>query len=123
MTKQRQDFGRAGEKAARAYLKKKGYRILHENFKHAGGEIDLIAEHKKVIVCIEVKSRAGAQFGHPATALTPHKQARIARTARGFLAKYDIRDRDLRFDVVCVTGDPDDPKSFAVELLQDAFRV
>ncbi len=123
MTKARQDFGRAGEKAARAHLRKQGYRILEENFKYAGAEIDLIAEHKNVIVFIEVKSRADAQFGHPLTALTQRKQARIARAARGFLARHAIQNRDLRFDVVTVTGSPENPDAYAVEVLQDAFRV
>lgn len=123
MTKDRLDFGKRGEKAAASFLKKKGYRILKKNFRTALGEIDLIAEHKGVLVFIEVKSRTGKAFGNPSMAVTPAKQNKIAQTARSFLVKYNINGREIRFDVVSVLSVKEDPDSLRVEVLEDAFRV
>ena len=65
MTKEQLQFGREDESAALTFLKKKGYRILEKNFRAKVGEIDIIAEQGGVIVFIEVKARAGHEFGHP----------------------------------------------------------
>ena len=122
MTKARLDFGKKGEKAAESFLKKQGYRILKRNFCARVGEIDLIAEHRDVLVFIEVKSRADHSFGHPSMAVTPAKQKKIAQTAEVFLMKHPVKGRQIRFDVVSVLPDPDDPDSLRVEVLEDAFR-
>ncbi|MCH8158067.1 MAG: YraN family protein, partial [Nitrospinae bacterium] len=70
MTEKRLAFGKAGEKAAVAFLKKQGYRILKKNFRTAVGEIDIIAEQGRTVVFIEVKTRSGDKFGHPFEAIT-----------------------------------------------------
>ena len=123
MTRERLDFGKKGENAAESYLKKQGYRILKKNFRSTIGEIDLIADHKGVLVFIEVKSRADNSFGHPSMGVTPAKQNKIAQTAQSFLVKHNINDRKIRFDVVSVLPAKEDPDSLRVEVLQDAFRV
>lgn len=122
MIRTHSQFGKAGEKAASAYLKKKGYRILEKNFRTKIGEIDIVAEHKKVLVFVEVKARSGLKFGTPLTAVTPSKQKKLEKMARVFLAKYKVEGRECRFDVVAITGEPDQPKTWKVELLKDAFR-
>lgn len=122
MTQKSLQFGKEGEKAAVGYLKKNGYRILEKNFRNAIGEIDIIAEHKKVVVFIEVKTRADHEFGAPITAITFAKQKKLSKMARSFLAEKHIADRECRFDVVSITGPPDQPKQWVIELTQDAFR-
>ena len=123
MTEQSTHFGRDGEKAAERFLKKKGYRILETNFRSSAGEIDIVGEQDGVLAFVEVKSRAGHERGHPAEALTPHKRKKIGQVARQFLARYQVQDRDCRFDVVSITGDPEKPKEWKIELIQDAFRL
>ena len=123
MTQQSTHFGRDGEKAAERFLKKKGYRILETNFRSSAGEIDIVGEQDGVLAFVEVKSRAGHELGHPAEALTPHKRKKIGQVARQFLARYQVQDRDCRFDVVSITGDPGKPKEWKIELIQDAFRL
>lgn len=123
MTQKRLNFGRAGEDAAAAFLKKKGYRILERNYRARVGEVDIIAEHKKTVVFVEVKSRSSDEFGGGIAALTPHKQHKVAQTARCFLAKHKIVDREVRFDIVALSGDPSQPESWEIELIQDAFRA
>jgi len=116
-------LGREGEKAAIKFLKKSGYRTIEKNFRTKAGEIDIIAVQEKVLVFVEVKTRSGSRLGHPVEALTPHKQKKIASIASGFLAKHKIQDREYRFDVVSILGDPEFPKNWEIELIQDAFRV
>jgi putative endonuclease len=123
MTKRRKSFGRAGEEAAVAFLKKQGYRILDKNYRVPVGEVDIIAEHKKTVVFIEVKSRANEEYEAPIAAVTPHKQHKIIQTAQIFLLRNKIVDRAIRFDVVSISGDPDHPKSWTLELVADAFRA
>lgn len=123
MTIERLNFGRKGEKAAEAYLKKQGYRILKKNYRNKVGEIDLIAEHNKVLVFIEVKSRTDASLEHPFMAVTPRKQKKIAQTASLFLVQNKVGDRQIRFDVVSVLAGTENPDALQVEVLQDAFRV
>ncbi len=123
MTQERLHFGREGEKAAVRFLKKKGYRIVEKNYRHASGEIDIVAEHDQVLVFVEVKSRADGEKGQPLEAITPHKQRKIGQVARGFMSQHRIVNRDCRFDVVGIKGDPHEPKNWEIELVQDAFRL
>jgi putative endonuclease len=123
MTLKRLEFGNKGERAAKSYLKKQGYRILKKNYRTPVGEIDIIAEHKCILVFIEVKSRTSAAFEQPFSAVTARKQKKIAQTANYFLAKNKIGDREIRFDVVSVLSDNENPDALEVEILQDAFRV
>jgi putative endonuclease len=123
MTRKRKRFGKSGEQAAVVFLKKQGYRILEKNYRVPVGEVDIIAEHKKKVVFVEVKSRADGEYEAPIEAVTPHKQHKIIQTAQIFLARNKIVDRAIRFDVVSISGDPDSPESWTLELVADAFRA
>ncbi len=123
MTQERLHFGKEGEKAAVRFLKKKGYRIIEKNYRNKSGEIDIIAEQDQVLVFVEVKSRADAEYGDPLEAVTPYKQRKIGQVARGFMAQHRIEDRSCRFDVVGIRGNPREKKTWEVELVQDAFRL
>jgi len=123
MTEKRLKLGREGEEAAVAYLKKRGYRILEKNFRAKLGEIDVIAEQNATVVFIEVKARADHQYGHPFNAVTPVKQRKIIQVAQSYLAKHRLIENSARFDVVGLTVDPENPKSFLIELLENAFQI
>ena len=56
----------------------------------------------RTMVFVEVKTRADESFGPAESAITTGKKAKMAKTARYFLAVNDIEDRPLRFDVVTV---------------------
>ncbi len=123
MTFQRLDFGREGEEQAVKLLKKKKYRILETNFRTKAGEIDIVAEQDKVLVFVEVKSRADSEYGSPLEAITPAKQKKLVQVANRFRARHEVWDRDCRFDVVAVSGDPQKPSKWNLELFADAFRL
>ena len=114
-------FGRDGEAAAQAALEQKGLRILHQRFRCRLGEIDLVARDGGVIVFVEVKSRRGLGYGQPAAAVTPQKQARMARVALFYLSRHGLLDSPCRFDVVEVLQEG--RGSLAVRHIPDAFRV
>ena len=94
--------GQAGENHAADFLTAKGYRILARNYRVRGGEVDIVAQHQKTLVFVEVKARAYKAFGGPLGAVTPAKQRKIALAATQFLKANALKFDSIRFDVVCV---------------------
>lgn len=113
-------IGRKGEEAAAAELKRLGYRVIETNFRIPRGEIDIIAEHKGVLVFVEVKARSGAMFGSPFEAVDQRKQKKILHAAEAWLAIRKISDKAVRFDVAAVNLDKDPP---TVDILAGAFTA
>jgi putative endonuclease len=106
--------GIAGEDRAAAWYEAGGYEVVARNWRCRDGEVDLIVAHGSTIVFCEVKSRASADFGLPAEAVTPVKQARLRRLAAQWLETSGRRPREVRFDVAAVLGDE-------LEVIPDAF--
>jgi putative endonuclease len=50
-------LGDRGERAAVAFLKKLGYKILARQFRNDFGEVDIIAQDGETTVFVEVKTR------------------------------------------------------------------
>ncbi len=123
MTKQRLKLGREGEEEAVKFIKKQGYRILQTNFKTKSGEIDIIAEDKKVVAFIEVKTRSTTEYGSPLSAVTPSKQKKIAQVANQFLIRHKVENRECRFDIVAILANAENPKTWEIELIKDAFSL
>ena len=97
-------LGNKGEKIAVKLLKKEGYKIRETNFKVKTGEIDIIAEKDKTIVFIEVKTRKkDSIFSYYSVNL--EKQRKIERIAVEYLLKYNIKEFDIRFDVILILGE------------------
>ena len=61
----RRDTGIRGEKLAKDFLKKRGYRILETNYRCPEGEIDIVAKHQDSLVFIEVRTKTSLEFGSP----------------------------------------------------------
>ena len=120
MTGRRQEVGRRGEEAARAFLKRRGVRILAENFTCAAGEIDLIGRDVDSLVFFEVKARTSEAFGPPHLAVHRRKQRQIVRAAQWYLAEQRIKDVACRFDVLAVTF-LEEGGTAQVEWVRDAF--
>jgi len=105
VTKQR-EAGNLGENAARAFLESKGMIFIAQSFQCRYGEIDLIMQSGEYTVFVEVKTRAGKQFGLAREFVTKAKQNRIIMTAKYWLSRHNP-DAFCRFDVVEVyTGSP-----------------
>lgn len=113
------DHGRIGEDLAHRYLRRRGCTIVARNYRPRSGvgEIDLVAWHGKTLAFIEVKTRAGADFGPPESAVDAEKRGRIELAARDYARRAGIEWPRTRFDVVSVllSGPP------RIEWQRDAF--
>ncbi|HEX9445774.1 MAG TPA: YraN family protein [Candidatus Binatia bacterium] len=116
----RQVLGREGERIAEKYLARKGYRLVERNYRCPLGELDLIALDRRVIVFVEVKTRADESFGPPLESVHPRKQQKMIGAARFFLNAHKLHNREARFDVVGVSFDGQKP---VVEHIENAFEV
>ncbi|MBD8079290.1 YraN family protein [Cellulosimicrobium arenosum] len=94
--------GRYGEKVAASHLVEAGWDVLDRNWRGRGGELDVVALDGDVLVAVEVKTRRGTAFGHPAQAVTAQKLARLRRLTGQWLADHDVQARSVRIDVVAV---------------------
>ena len=96
-------LGDYGERAARRYLRKNGYRIIKKNFVADENEIDIIAADKTTEIFVEVKTRTiGAQSPNeprPASAVDQKKQRGIIKAAR-FYTAYNPSSKRKRFDII-----------------------
>lgn len=108
-------MGRAGEKTALKFLKKKKYKILERNYSTRFGEADIIAEIDGIIVFVEVKTRLNRAFGRPLEAVDSFKQMRYRKIAEYYLYTKRISDTLVRFDVIEVEGT-------VINHFEDAFK-
>lgn len=102
---QRQTFGRKGEADAADRAAKQGYALLRQNYRTPYGEIDLILRSPEgELVFVEVKSRTGAFFGFPESAVDCAKRSRIIRSAYHFLQENYPDDEDIpwRIDIIAI---------------------
>ncbi len=118
---EKKEIGEAGERAAREYLEKTGYRIVDTNFRTRTGEIDIIAYDSTVLVFVEVKTRRSKRFGTPAEAVDWKKQKKIKKTALTYLAKNRLFYGNIRFDIVEVVIEGSEIKKIC--LIKDAFQA
>ncbi|PIS07994.1 YraN family protein [Candidatus Berkelbacteria bacterium CG10_big_fil_rev_8_21_14_0_10_43_13] len=105
--------GNAGEEAVARYLESKGYKILDRNINFPFGEIDILAEQRKTIVIVEVKTVRGGGFGQAVDLVRYAKQNKLKLLARAISQKYP--SRAIRIDVVGVDWSGNEPKIEHIE--------
>ena len=118
MSRQRVVFGKTGEDLACRELERRGYAILARRYRLRIGEIDIVCRDGETIVFVEVKARAGREFGEGAEAVTALKRRRLTMVAMEYLMKNRLADRPCRFDVVSIRVEGDRP---VVHVFQNAF--
>lgn len=116
----RKTLGRTGEEAAVTFLKNKQYKILARNFRSRQFEIDIVAQRKKTIHFIEVKTRKSLSKGLPREAVTPAKQQKIIYGAQVYLQKNQLYDSSVQFDVIEVYIETE---RINIQLIDHAFEV
>ncbi len=115
----RKSLGQKGEDIACKALKKDRYKILEKNYRCRQGEIDIIAEDRKGVLCfVEVKAKSSDSFGLPEEAVTSRKQRNLLAAAFKYIESKGIKSKDMRFDVVTV-----DLGSNKTRLIKNAFEV
>jgi len=115
----RKELGAVGEKLARNFLKKKGYRIRQTNFRCREGQIDIVAERKGCLVFVEVRTKTGSSFGSPEESVTAAKKEKLIATALSYLDSHQNLPDNWRIDFVGVELDQNG-RATRIELIENA---
>lgn len=94
--------GNAAEALAVSLLGDAGLRIVARNYSCRHGEIDIIARDGDTLVFVEVRSRAGKDYGGAAESITAAKRERLIKTAHHYLSTLNSVPA-CRFDAVLIT--------------------
>lgn len=118
------EIGAYGEKLARRFLRKNGYRIVEKNYTTHRGEVDIIAKNKKYIVFCEVKTRSDTEnlqkYGRPARAVNHEKRAHILAVSKEYFISNHIKIQP-RIDIIEVYLDPQNAKRYRIVHIENAF--
>ena len=103
----RQYIGNKGEDAAVRYLQQQGYRLLARNYAvHNVGELDIIAEKENDVHVFEVRTRMNrGAYPNSEESVIGSKRKKVMRTAEMFIARNNLYDRNVVFEVIKVTHD------------------
>lgn len=106
------NVGAFGEKEAKKFLKKKGFKILDLNFQNKKGrkvgEIDIVARKNGEIVFVEVKARRSIGKNIlPEENITHKKLSNLQRIAQVYLKEKKLTEKPYHFDAVSVLISPE----------------
>lgn len=101
-TQARAARGAFGERMARLTLEAAGYRVLAQNWRCRGGELDLVTEVGEEIVFVEVRTRRGSV---PEASIGPIKQRRLRTAAQSWLAAHGRAANAWRIDAMLIELD------------------
>lgn len=112
------DIGKYGEDRAHRYLRRAGFVIAARNWRppQGGGELDLVAWEKEVLVFVEVKTRVSGELNAAARDIDAEKIRFLRRAARDYIRRSGMEGSEARFDLVLIEGS-------ALEHVRDAFPV
>ncbi len=115
----RKETGILGEKLAKDFLKKRGYRVIELNYRCRWGEIDIVSHRKDCLIFIEVRTKTSRAFGTPEESITAAKRARMRRTAEHYYQSHDKLPESWRIDLVAVELDKQG-KPRRIEVIENA---
>ena len=98
---ERHSLGWEGENLACELLLKKGYEILHRNYRFRKAEIDIVARKDQNIVFVEVKSRTSNWVENLAELVTKKQRKMLVQAADHYIITQDI-DLEARFDIITI---------------------
>lgn len=110
-------LGKAGEDAVAEYLERKGYDILHRNWRKNRLELDIVAVKDGLLIVVEVKTRSNTEYIEPQEAVNWQKIRHIVVAADAYIKHFGI-NLPVRFDIITVVGNMG---SFEIEHIEDAF--
>ena len=114
---ERHQKGWRAEEYAANHLVGIGYHVLGRNVYVGVGEIDIVAEHDRRLVFVEVRSRSLDTPVRASSTVDRAKTRQILRCAAAYMRQNHLRERDVnpRYDIAEVSLDEDgQPCSFAV---------
>ena len=87
-------LGKEGEDAVAAYLERKGYTILHRNWRKNRLELDIVATHDGELVVVEVKTRTNTDYKEPQEAVDWRKVRHIVVAADAYIKHFAFNDQE-----------------------------
>ncbi|MBY0345728.1 MAG: YraN family protein [Neisseriaceae bacterium] len=96
--------GALGESKALHFLQQQGLRLIAQNWRCKGGEIDLVMHDGLTTVFIEVRQRKNAAFGGALASLSAKKQQSMRHAAAMYLVSHEITGA-CRIDALLFEGD------------------
>lgn len=112
------EIGKTSEKLASEWLQARGYQLMRANYRFKHAEIDLIMEHKRILIFVEVKFRSGVGYGYAEEFVDFKQRQLIIRAAENFIYEIDWH-QDIRFDILGVYKN--ESGGMAFKHFQDAF--
>jgi len=109
VTLSRHERGQLAELKAAGYLQQQGLKLIKQNFRARGGEIDLIMSDNDIIIFVEVRFRKSPNFMHAIETIDATKVQRIIQASRYFLQTESQKAGLYRFDTVTLTGNINTP--------------
>jgi len=112
------NIGLRGEDLAHRYLRRNGFMVVARNWRppQGGGEIDIVAWERDILVFVEVKSRASGEWSAPERDIDLEKINALRRAARDYVRRAGADETKIRFDVISIVGRKP-------EHLRDAFPL
>jgi len=94
------------ELIAAAWLRLRGLRLVERNYRCKLGELDLVMLDDELLVFVEVRYRAGSNYGSALDTIDHRKRQRLWRAAQHYLL---VRQREhgwraCRFDVLGINS-------------------
>ncbi len=114
---EKNDTGREGEAEAKAYLVRRGYTVLHTNWRWHHYELDIVATDTEMLVVVEVKTRSADFLTAPEEAVDMKKIRRTVSAADAYVRHFQL-DFPVRFDIITVIKSPE---GFQIDHIDDAF--
>ncbi len=93
--------GNKGEDLAADYLLKKGYNILHRNWRFRHLEVDIIASKGKFLHFFEIKTRTSDKYGKPEESISREKMSNLKNAAEEYQYLYP-QWQYLQFNVIAI---------------------
>ena len=119
----RKVIGYWGEEQAKLFLERKGYLILHQNWKAGlGGELDLIISNPSHLVFVEVKTRHISTFQSAELSISSQQQKKLIEMGNLYLQYFPQHlkeEQEVRFDSIGITFET--YELFDIVHLEDAF--
>ncbi|MEK7561218.1 MAG: YraN family protein [Patescibacteria group bacterium] len=115
MPSEKRQKGDVGEKIAREYLQRKGYRIIEQNYLKPWGEIDIVATKNQKLIFCEVKTRSAVSASVdflPEHNITAAKRRNLRRICETYCRERRLMpEQEWQIDVISVIFDEQQQKA------------
>jgi putative endonuclease len=94
-----------GERRALIHYRLRGYRLVAANARVGRYELDLVLRRGARLLVVEVKEKAGPDFGGPLEMIDDEKVRRVHAAAVGWLSAHpELAGLELGFEAAGVSG-------------------